>query len=167
MSRMHLAAATLAVMAFGCASAEQTNPSDPATWDVDADAAVVHRAFAEVRSSFLDGGSAAGMEVLADLTWQQLTADELLGCTFDGLTYTDLDDQDYVSDWYWENLRSDEGWEADGQLPSDDGWRVYLADNTINYSWTLGGQLGQDTATATAHVAVNDDDEAVWFPDCT
>jgi len=102
------------------------------------------------------------------VTWPtDFTAEDLLACFYTDTTYADLDAGEYLADYRWDNLISDAGWEVDGQVPANDGWRVYLADLTSTISWAVDGNRQQDTSTGTAHVAINDDGGVVFFPACT
>jgi hypothetical protein len=145
---------------------DTTERHGPSTGDVGSGDASIRRVLDGVRSTFLDEGTEAGMAALAGLTGQQLSVDELLACLLDGVSSAELDGWDHGSDWRWEYLLRDEGWEAFGRGPSDDAWRLYLVDSTVTIAWTFEGPTGQTTSSGTAHVAVSEDDEVTWYPAC-
>ncbi len=145
--------------------AEGTAPSDPAT-GVEAYDASISRAFDGVRRAFVSGGVEAGVTALATLTSQQLSREELLACLLVSDADLELQRDDPVSDWRWEYLRRDEGWEVFGRTSVDDAWRPYLVDHTVTIAWAVEGRSGQDISSGTAHVTVTDDNEVVWYPAC-
>lgn len=82
------------------------------------------------------------------------------------MSNVELDLEQVVLEYRFENLRSDVGWEVEGEFtsPSNDGWRLYLADSSFVINGFFDGQQHQRTDTVTAHVAVNDAGEAALFP---
>ena len=145
---------------------EGTDPYKPSTWDLEADGAAIGRAFGNVHGAYLEDGFEAGTAALAALTYSELTGDELFECKFPGRRYSELDADNIGIDLFWDRPVSDEGAELYGRIPSDDGWRVYLADPTVVTMWVDQGQTMEDSTTLRRHVAIGEAGHVRYFPDC-
>lgn len=148
----------------GSLRAEQ-DPTDPSGWDLAADRGAFQDHFDRVRTLFTQD-SASAIEALAASQWPELSANQLSACLWDDAFpgFKVLDEVRYTVETTWSHLTPDPGWSIHGLgSPTDDGYRVYLADYV-----TTEAEMGflPLLYSGRAHLGIDADGHVVEFLDC-